>query len=290
MISFLLPIYNYNVVCLVKNLTTQAKELNIPYEVLAYDDCSTIKKIQKENEEIAKIENVQYVLLNENHGRSKIRNLLARESRGEWLLFLDCDSKVNNTFIYNYLQTSKNCDCDVICGGTEYQERKEIRKEYLLHWTNGKEREYHRKQFTTNNFFIKKEVFNMLQFNENLSQYGHEDTLFGIELKENNYKIAYIDNPVTHLGLKNTDKFINDTILACENLKSLYNNNLYRDKIKDLSLVKAHKSLEKYHLRKLYLLCFSIIKPICIKQLHSSKPILTLLDLLKLYYFTKKTN
>jgi hypothetical protein len=37
--------------------------------------------------------------------------------------------------------------------------------------------------------------------------YGHEDTIFGCNLRRLGYRIKDIDNPVVHLGLNTTDKF-----------------------------------------------------------------------------------
>lgn len=289
MISFLIPIYNYNVVKLIQDLVQQSLDLGVEYEVLAYDDCSTTLSIKEENKEINILPNVKYVLLEENLGRSKIRNLLAKESKGEILLFLDCDSGiVGNNFVKKYIEATK--DSDVVVGGTVYNNRDSIKKEYLLHWTNGKNREEGKKHFTTNNFCIKRNVFQAIQFSSNLTGYGHEDTIFGCELTKRKHSISFIDNPVAHLGLKNTSKFIADTIHACENLAKLYTNPQYKDYLSNISLVKAFEKLQKFHLVKIYSFCFTIIRAICIKQIMSNRPNLKLLDLLKLYSFCKSIN
>ncbi|MBQ0111973.1 MAG: glycosyltransferase family 2 protein [Bacteroidales bacterium] len=289
MISFLIPIYNFNIVKLIQDLVQQSLDLGIEYEVLAYDDCSTTLSIKEENKEIHILPNVKYVLLEENLGRSKIRNHLAKESKGDVLLFLDCDSGiVRNDFVQKYIEAIKHSD--VVVGGTVYNKKESIQREFLLHWTNGKNREEGKKHFTTNNFCIKKSVFQSIQFSSNLTGYGHEDTIFGCELAKRKHSISFIDNPVAHLGLKNTSKFIADTIHACENLAKLYTNPQYKDFLSNISLVKAFEKLQSFHLVKIYSFCFTLIKAICIRQIMSNKPNLKLLDLLKLHSFCKAIN
>ncbi|MCQ2327584.1 MAG: glycosyltransferase [Bacteroidales bacterium] len=286
MISFLVPIYNFNVVKLIQDLVQQSLDLGEEYEILAYDDCSPTLSIKEENKEINLLQNVKYVLLEENLGRSKIRNLLAQESKGDILLFLDCDSGiVRNNFVQKYLEAIKRSD--VVVGGTVYNNKESIKKEYLLHWANGKNREEGKKHFTTNNFCIKKSVFQAIQFSSNLTGYGHEDTIFGCELAKRKHSISFVDNPVEHLGLKDSNKFIADTIHACENLAKLYTNPQYKDYLSNISLVKAFERIQKLHLVKIYSFCFMLIRPICIRQIKSRKPNLKLLDLLKLQSFCK---
>jgi glycosyltransferase involved in cell wall biosynthesis len=69
---------------LVKTISLQAKNCGISFEVLAYDDCSE-KSFQEKNQSISNLDNVTYKILPQNLGRAKIRNLLAKQSKGEWL-------------------------------------------------------------------------------------------------------------------------------------------------------------------------------------------------------------
>lgn len=287
MLSVLIPIYNYNVKSLAESLLQQCKNLPTKYEIIFADDCSTNKEISKRNKDFFLTKSINYIEVEHNIGRSKIRNLLAKQSKGDFLLFLDCDSGiVRKDFLYKYLQFGQKYD--VVCGGTIYCDKKHISKEKLLHWTCGKKREENKKHFTTNNFLIKKEAFERIQFNEQIKGYGHEDTLFGEELKQNKYKICYIDNPVEHLGVKDTDKFIFDVINASKNLALLYKQEEYRVFLENVTLVKAYKKLEKLHCTEIFSICFTMIKQIIILNLHSKKPNIKCLDMLKLYTFIKQ--
>lgn len=286
MLSILIPIYNYDVTELVGYL--QSSFSNSPYtfeyEILCYDDASNNKELHSINSKLNELDNVTYKVLDKNLGRSKIRNLLAKESKGDWLLFLDCDSlPCHKDFIFKYLQQTN--DADVVCGGTKYQTKTQINKEYMLHWKNGKKREESKKHFTTNNFFIRKEIFNFIHFDETLKGYGHEDTVFGEQLKQRNYKILYINNPVYHMGLKTTDHFIADTLNAEKNLRKLYDNPLYTNTIRNLSIIQTYEKLKKFYLLQVFSICANIFSPLILKQLHSKNPNLYLLDIYKLKSF-----
>ncbi|MBK9012976.1 MAG: hypothetical protein IPM82_02230 [Saprospiraceae bacterium] len=63
----------------------------------------------------------------------------------------------------------------------------------------------------TNNFLIPRQLFLEIQFDETLRQYGHEDTLFGMELARRQVPIVHIDNPLEHIGLEPVDVFLRKT-------------------------------------------------------------------------------
>ncbi|NJO91960.1 MAG: glycosyl transferase family 2, partial [Chloroflexia bacterium] len=164
-----------------------------------------------------------YLELQKNIGRSAIRNSFLKYAKFENLLFLDCDTRIqNNNFISNYLIDN----ADVICGGRIYSQKPNERK-YLLRWKYGINREckladqrilepYH--SFMTNNFIVKHAVFRRTQFDERLKGYGHEDSLFGYHLMKNNFLIKHIDNQTIHDFSENSDEFLEKTQQGIENL------------------------------------------------------------------------
>ena len=91
MVSVLIPIYNQNVINLALTLNRQCKDAGIAYEILCFDDCS-MEIFRKENRQLDHEFGISYLELSENLGRSKIRNLLAKQSRYEHWIFLDGDS------------------------------------------------------------------------------------------------------------------------------------------------------------------------------------------------------
>ena len=78
--------------------------------------------------------------------------------------------------------------------------------------------------FSTFNVMIEKAVFSKIRFNEELKQYGYEDTLMGYQLKKAGINVLHIDNGLIHEGLETNKEFLNKTKLGVENLSRLYDN------------------------------------------------------------------
>jgi len=121
----------------------------------------------------------------------------------------------------------------VICGGIYYHDAPPGDPDKLLRWKYGKWSEQRRASeknknphqwFTTFNVLIDKTVFSKIRFNEELKQYGYEDTLMGYQLKKAGIDILHIDNGLIHEGLETNKEFLNKTKLGIENLSRLYNN------------------------------------------------------------------
>jgi glycosyltransferase involved in cell wall biosynthesis len=71
MLSIVIPVYNHDVRPLVTTLMKQCNKLDIPYQILCFDDGSQ-QKYRDLNKELAFRINVNYTELNENLGRSRI--------------------------------------------------------------------------------------------------------------------------------------------------------------------------------------------------------------------------
>jgi hypothetical protein len=118
----------------------------------------------------------------------------------------------------------------VICGGTIYSDTPPGDPDKLLRWKYGKWREQIKAsernknphaRFSTFNVLIDKSVFSKIRFNEELKQYGHEDTLLGYQLKKAGIGILHIDNGLIHEGIESNLDFLNKTKLGIENLSML---------------------------------------------------------------------
>lgn len=292
MLSILIPIYNFDVRNFISELHSQAIKENIKFEIILSDDFSE-KHFQTLNSELQKLSNVRYIQLNENKGRSKIRNFLAEQAKYEYLLFADCDMKITNVkFIHNYLLYAKNNS--VICGGITYSKIPPQNSNLFLRWYYGIKREKFSAEtrnkkpyvsFMTGNFFIRKNIFNRIKFNTKLIQYGHEDTLFGIELKRKNIEISHINNPLEHIGLETTEMFISKTQKGIKNLLLIQNKNNYPELFEEIKLLKTAKKI--YPLRFFVCFLYKISKNLIIKNLKSKKPKLYLFDFYKLAYYYK---
>ena len=115
-----------------------------------------------------------------------------------------------------------------------------------------------------------------------IKNYGHEDTIFWIELKKENYKFQFIKNPLTHTGLETNEIFIKKTREALKNLHFL--NKKYD--LKNISIIKTQKKISQFLLNDFILFFFNLTKKTILKNLLSSKPNIMLFQFYKLgYYF-----
>lgn len=284
MLSILIPVYNFDVRQLVADLKAQCEEAGQPFEIICFDDLS-ISKYQEINSGV-KSSNVEYIELEKNLGRSAIRNALGKAAQYPYLLFMDCDSKVVKTdFIKAYLDHLE--PNTLLYGGRCYSPTPRIEADYFFHWKYGIEREQssvaqREKQpwhsFMTNNFLIPKNVFEKINFDESLKQYGHEDTLFGLELAKEKIHIKHLDNPLEHIGLETTEVFLKKTEQGLENLFSLWK----KGTPIETKLLNYFIKINNWRSSFLIAFIFKIIKPFLIKQLKSNNPNLLFFDFYKL--------
>lgn len=103
-LSILIPTYDFVCYPLVLALHGQAEALGIDYEILVAEDGSKQQDRVVANLKINELPHCRHLRRTENAGRAAIRNLLADEAQGEWLLFLDSDAKVEKPdFLAAYL-------------------------------------------------------------------------------------------------------------------------------------------------------------------------------------------
>ncbi len=297
MLSILIPILNFDIRPLVADLHGQCEALGIGYEIVCFDDGSTTE-FKALNKEVWKLTNVIYREMTQNLGRSAIRNALGKAARFEFLLFMDCDSKVvSQDFIKKYLEAIQlggnfklppNAAAGtLVYGGRCYSEAPPADKSLFFHWHYGKNREqttpeersrspYH--SFMTNNFLIPKAIFLDILFDETLRQYGHEDTLFGMELAQKQVPILHIDNPLEHIGLEPVEVFLRKTEHAIENLARLKR----EGKMIETKLLTTYDLCKKWGLTGLIGFVFSKTKKLVVNNLKSDSPNLKWFDFYKL--------
>jgi hypothetical protein len=198
---------------------------------------------------------------------------------------------VHPDFISNYIQELIKEKHKVICGGRNYPE-KWSDKNRMLRWKYGVQSESQsfeirrlnpNKSFMTNNFLIHRAIFSSIKFDESLTGYGHEDTLFGYLLKINKIEIFHIDNPVLNGDIETNDEFLRKTETGIVNLcKIIAKLQFNQEFIHDVALLKFYQKLKKYQLiipiRGLFYCFKSMIKT----QLKSGNPWLWLFNFYKL--------
>ncbi len=298
MLSICIPIYNFDVCSLVADLLSQGNKLTVPFELILIDDCSekSFKNINKPS-----CEKARYIELEENIGRSKIRNLFLAYAQFENLLFLDCDAKlVSETYLENYISLLMNENPQVIFGGSIYENELKD-KNCLLNWKYGLKRQQQSAEnrklnpyqsFMTNNFIIKKSLFEKEKFNEKIANYGHEDTLFGLELKKKNISIFHSNNSVYHIGLDSNKKFIEKTETAIKSLlfiqHEIDHSQEFRESIK---LIQIYEKLQRLNLIFIPLILFKLFGKALKNHFLNGKANLFFFDFYKLgFYIQERRN
>ncbi|MCQ2255357.1 MAG: glycosyltransferase [Bacteroidaceae bacterium] len=103
-ISILIPTFNDPCFSLVRTLREQLSVLSVEWEIIVADDCSTSQSVREENSQIDTLDGCRVEWREQNTGRAAIRNYLAQEAKGDWLLFIDSDMVIRRKdFVEKYL-------------------------------------------------------------------------------------------------------------------------------------------------------------------------------------------
>ena len=258
MISVCIPIHNYDVLPLAESIISQ----DAGVELVCIDDGSSPEYIER-NRPIEKIG--KYIVLEGNVGRARVRNLFLEHTQGDWLLFLDNDSEVPDNFLQVYHSATQPLSHSatqplVIVGGRIYDERGNNREHRLryLYGTRVESQPAHvrsqhpYKSFMTNNFVVRRSVLEQIGFDSRLSQYGHEDTLFGYRLEQQQVPILHIDNAVVNGYVETNEEFLLKTVEGVGSLVQIYgfmkNDPCF---CRSVRLLKAYDKVKKWHLQGL---------------------------------------
>ncbi len=287
MLSICIPIYNTSIRLLIESLYKQCIGCKIPFEIVCIDDASTLYK--KENSSVLDYKEVKFSVLKQNVGRAVVRNLLAEQAKFDTILYLDSDVTIpSNDFIKKYLACLGQ-ENTVVVGGIAYNKTL-VDNSKKLHFTYGTKRESKSisirsknpySSFLTGNLLIQKTLVQKIQFLSSLTEYGHEDTLFCLELKKQSIPVVHIENTVVHEGLETNGVFVDKQLMAVKNLSYLIQQGY---NIKGISLFDYYLILKKYKLATLYYFCFKPISKISEKALKNGwTNWLIIFDALRLY-------
>lgn len=287
-LSVLIPNYNWDVTQLVKTLHNQLVTSRIIFEILIFDNAKDSPHLAA-NEKLNDLPHVLYRVNSEPNGRAQNRNALARAAQYQYLLFLDGDAGLdaNPTFVSTYLKAIQSKT--VLCGGTAYS-IPTIHVDYKLRYVYGKAREEvapaKRQQnpwagFSAFNFVIERQQFLEFGFTESMTQYGHEDTLFGNELKYRCITVQHIQNPAEHLGLDSSPVFLAKSRQAVENLRNLINDGLVDE---DVKLYAWYAKIRKTRMTASMGALFVRFRDKWERNLCGPTPSLTLFDVYRLCY------
>jgi glycosyltransferase involved in cell wall biosynthesis len=254
MISILIPVYNYDIAVLVHSLKEAMETMPEYSELIIGSDGSAPEYLARY--ELLLNGRVSLIASEKNIGRAAIRNRLASQSKCDYLLFIDADAMIPGT-AETYLRGWLPCleSAKVVCGGIIYPDHPPADPDKMLRWKYGRKREQRKAsernrhphaRFSGFNFMIKRETFMKIRFNEELKQYGHEDTLLGYQLKKAGINILHINNGLIHDGIESNSDYLSKIKEGIENLSILC------DKVTDrkafassVRLVRAYDRLER---------------------------------------------
>ena len=219
-LSILIPVYNTVCTDMVRILSQQCESIrqqhsSFCYEIIVADDASTDAACIELNQQIIRLPWCCFIKKETNTGSASTRNFLARNSKYQWLLFLDCDMLIsNNNFIEQYLNDGH--PSKVINGGINIGHCEEGNSNLRFLYEKQNEpyhtaekrslRPYH--SFRSTNFLIERETMLACPFDERFLKSGYEDVLFGKQLKQKHISVAHIDNPTTMADFENNPDYI----------------------------------------------------------------------------------
>ncbi len=290
-LSILITNYNLNCSRLLYDLNKQAKVCNNVCEIIVIDDASTDSMLTRQNLDACKaLEHVNYICNTKNIGQASCRNKLANLAKGDWIIFIDSDAEVvSNDFINKYWQSRNNAE--VVVGGLLHPAINP-NPQATLRYKYERNADMHRDANTRNknpyasfsafNIMVRKEVFMQIRFDEQCTEYGYEDALFGMDLKDKNISITHIDNILIHTGLDSNESFLRKTETALRTLNKLRKSGKMRTGSK---VGEAADRLKRLHLSGLVRQAFRLTRKTMLRNLLSDNPSLTIFSLYKLGYF-----
>lgn len=290
MLSVCIPVFNHETAPLLKALLAQLLPLGRPFEILLADDCST-EDIQRRNASDSPDDpHIHWLQPARKLGRAALRNYLGDAAKYDWILFVDCDVLIENQeYISNYLKYFPQAD--VLVGGCAYQTTPPP-ADRLLRWSYGRQREmrpaaernrHPYASFSSFNFCIRKQVFERCRFDTDFQDYGHEDTLLGLQLQAFAYTVLHIDNPLVHTGLTESNAYLSQSLGAVRKF-------LCQPVFRQAETIDAIKILRWYHrccrwgLKPLLKCLWNGFHPSMARQLCGTTPNMRVFDLYRLSY------
>lgn len=285
--SICIPVYNTCSSDLLDDLKVQLNDLNEVIEVIVGDDCSSNKTTN--TKEKCKTHHFKFFENSRNTGSIATRLILAKESKYDWILFLDADMRLpENDFVQKYLEAIPKKTNHLIFGGYSYNTEKinNLRQYY------GKAREevdaYVRQKqpyryVFSGNFLVHKDVF--VKIAQKIPKGYGMDLYFGGLLSKENAYIEHIDNTTRHHGLETNQIFLKKIMQASINLRKVFEESDVD--FGHIKLVYTYLFLKKTHTAFFAYFLLKLLKPLLEKALVRLGKPLFFIDLYRLYWFMK---
>ncbi|WP_286032609.1 glycosyltransferase family 2 protein [Brachyspira pilosicoli] len=112
-VSVIVPVYNvedYLIECLTSIINQTLKEI----EIICIDDCGTDNSINILKEYAKKDDRIKIISHKENKGLGPARNTGIKESKGEYISFIDSDDYISRDYLENLYNTIIKYDTDIV--------------------------------------------------------------------------------------------------------------------------------------------------------------------------------
>ena len=112
-VSVIVPVYNvedYLIECLTSIINQTLKEI----EIICIDDCGTDNSINILKEYAKKDDRIKIISHKENKGLGPARNTGIKESKGEYISFIDSDDYISKDYLENLYNTIIKYDTDIV--------------------------------------------------------------------------------------------------------------------------------------------------------------------------------
>lgn len=283
MLSVLIPTYEHTCYKLVEDLHAQLEQSGAEYEIIVLEDGGRNQVSHIANLKINDLSHCRYERRERNVGRSAIRNRLADEAQGDWLLFIDADAKmVREDFISRYLSAAAEGH-KLVCGGITHRATPPAR-DCLLRWCYDRTFELQvglvSPQLSCFNFMVERALFMKVRFDESIRTYGWEDVLLGVGLRELGVEIHVIDNPLLHDDESKSVCFIEKTRESLNTLHTHESQLLQHTRLGDVV-----RKLRRWHLDAPARLLFKVLRPLMERLLLGRHPNMKVFAAYKLGYY-----
>lgn len=293
-LSILIASHNHDCSRLIADLSAQCTRLKTSggalCEIIVGDDASDNTQTLQANRETCAACGVKFVEMAKNVGKANLDNLLADESAGEWLMFIDDDAEVcTDDFVAQCVKDRTLAD--VVCGllitpGDGAPEGCELRYRYEHAATANRTVEARNRHpydnFTTFNPIMSREAFDATGFDPRCTDYGFEDVLFGHEIEKQGLTIAHTNTPLVHTGIDSNASFLDKTERATATLLRL--GHPLTDHV---GASRVAQRLHLMGLEGLTRLALTPLLPAIRRNLLGRRPNLTLFKIYKLGYYLK---
>lgn len=275
--------HNYDPKSVLDSLTDQLHNRNVDIQVIVWDDFSApeFREVLSDHRSKYRFPFITWKMGRENVGRSGMRQKILDFQRTGWLVSMDSDMIPDDDFIDQMLDALQ--DPSTVYLGQHYYQSETPAEPFILHWTYGRHRELRSRSqdnfqhFSTGIFALHGSLTPELRFDPKLRTYGHEDTMFGMQLREKDIPVRQTAMRAQHQGLIVQDRFIDRQLDAVRNLHRVvsqypdYRSRLiiWGDRIQKIPLLPSLVSSRR-------------VRDLCLRRLERHPDNLFYLDLLKL--------